>query len=79
MSAGRSVRGIVEGESTPDVLIPRLIDLYRQGRFPFDKLVTFYPFEQINQAIHDSERGVTVKAIVRMPSCFTQAVPTHRC
>ncbi|MFT4191712.1 MAG: NAD(P)-dependent alcohol dehydrogenase [Comamonas sp.] len=67
MSAGRSVRGIVEGESTPDVLIPRLIELHRQGRFPFDRLVKFYPFEQINQAIHDSERGETVKAIVRMP------------
>ena len=67
MSAGRSVRGIVEGESTPDVLIPRLIELYRQGRFPFDRLIRIYPFEQINQAIEDSERGETIKAIVRMP------------
>ncbi|MEE7546267.1 NAD(P)-dependent alcohol dehydrogenase [Xanthomonas sp. Kuri4-1] len=68
MSAGRSVRGIVEGESVPDVLIPRLIALYRQGRFPFDRLVTFYPFEQINQAIHDSEQGRAIKAIVRLPA-----------
>ncbi|MEC5317572.1 NAD(P)-dependent alcohol dehydrogenase [Brenneria populi subsp. brevivirga] len=67
MSAGRGVRGIVEGESTPDILIPRLIDLHRQGRFPFDRLVTFYPFEQINQAIRDAERGITIKAVIRMP------------
>jgi len=33
------------------VLIPELIELYRQGRFPFDKLVKFYPFDQINEAV----------------------------
>ncbi len=66
MSAGRKLVGIVEGESNPDVFIPMLIDLYRQGRFPFDKLVRFYGFEEINQAIHDSETGVAIKPIVRM-------------
>lgn len=67
MTAGRSIRGIIEGDSTPDILIPRLIELYRQGRFPFDRLVRFYPFDQINQAIHDAEQGKAIKAIVRMP------------
>jgi len=67
MSGGRRLMGIVEGESTPDVFIPSLIELHRQGRFPFDKLVKFYPFEQINEAIRDSETGATIKPIVRMP------------
>jgi len=67
MTAGRSLRGIVEGESAPSVFIPALIELYRQGRFPFDKLVTFYPFAEINDAIEDSEAGKVVKAVVRMP------------
>ena len=66
MTAGRTLRGIVEGESTPDVFIPVLIELYLQGRFPFDRLVTYYPFERINDAIHDSETGKVVKAVVRM-------------
>lgn len=66
MSGGRRLQGIVEGDSNPDVFIPLLIDLYRQGRFPFDRLVTFYPFEEINQAIQDSESGRTIKPIVRM-------------
>lgn len=66
MSAGRKLVGIVEGESNPDVFIPTLIDLYRAGSFPFDKLVRFYDFEEINQAIHDSETGVAIKPIVRM-------------
>ncbi len=66
MTGGRTLRGIVEGESTPSLFIPALAELYVQGRFPFDKLVTFYPFERISEAIHDSETGAVVKAVVRM-------------
>jgi len=66
MASGRKFRGIVEGDATPQVFIPILIDLYTQGRFPFDMLVTFYPFERINDAIHDSETGKVVKPILRM-------------
>jgi aryl-alcohol dehydrogenase len=66
MTAGRSIRGIVEGDSTVDVFIPQLVDLFLQGRFPFDKLVKFYPFDQINQAIHDTETGKAIKPVIRM-------------
>ncbi len=66
MTAGRSVRGIIEGDSVPESFIPTLIELYRQGRFPFDRLVRFYPFEKLNEAIQDSESGRAIKAIVRM-------------
>jgi aryl-alcohol dehydrogenase len=66
MTGGRTLRGIVEGESTPTLFIPALIELYKQGRFPFDKLVTYYPFEKISEAIHDSETGKVIKAVVRM-------------
>ncbi|MDO8608097.1 MAG: NAD(P)-dependent alcohol dehydrogenase [Phaeospirillum sp.] len=66
MTAGRSIRGIVEGDSAPDVFIPQLIELYRQGRFPFDKLVSFYPYDKLNQAIEDAEAGRAIKPIVRM-------------
>ncbi|MCP3380646.1 MULTISPECIES: NAD(P)-dependent alcohol dehydrogenase [unclassified Bradyrhizobium] len=66
MSAGRRLIGIVEGDANPDVFIPTLIDLYRRGRFPFDKLVRFYNFDEINAAIHDSETGAAIKPIVRM-------------
>lgn len=65
MTAGRRIQGIVEGDSNPDVFIPRMIEFYKQGRFPFDKLISFYPFESINDAIRDSESGKTVKPVVR--------------
>ena len=62
---GRTVRGIVEGDSIPDIFIPQLIELYKQGRFPFDRMIKFYPFDQINQAADDSEKGRTLKAVLR--------------
>lgn len=67
MSGGRRLMGIVEGDTNPDVFIPMLIGLYRQGRFPFDRMVRFYPFDAINQAIDDMEHGRTIKPVVRLP------------
>lgn len=63
---GRTLKGVVEGDSNADVFIPQLIELYKQGRFPFDRMITFYPFDQINQAAEDSEKGKTLKAVLRM-------------
>ena len=68
MTAGKRIIGIIEGESKPDLFIPALVELYKQGRFPFDKLVKFYTLDQINQAAEDSEKGVTIKPIVRLQS-----------
>ncbi|GGF43890.1 aryl-alcohol dehydrogenase [Aliidongia dinghuensis] len=65
LSGGRHIRGIVEGDSRPDLFIPYLIELHRRGEFPFDRLVRFYDFDDINQAVVDSESGCTIKPIVR--------------
>ena len=62
---GRTVRGIVEGDSVPDVFIPRLIELWRQGRFPVDRLMHSYDLDQLDEAAHDSEEGRVIKAVVR--------------
>jgi aryl-alcohol dehydrogenase len=67
MIGGVSVRGIVQGDSVPDTFIPYLIDLHMSGRFPFDKLVTKYPFDQINQAIVDQAGGKVVKPVFTFP------------
>jgi aryl-alcohol dehydrogenase len=63
---GRKMRGVIEGNSNPDVFIPQLVDWFMDGRFPFDKLVRFYPFADLVQAFHDSETGVTIKPVLRM-------------
>jgi aryl-alcohol dehydrogenase len=64
MQNGKSIRGVVEGDSVPDIFIPPLVDLYMQARFPLDRLVRYYPFEAINQAAEDSEKGYTIKPII---------------
>ena len=46
--------------------IPKLIEYYREGRFPFDKLIKFYPFEQINEAFEASNKGECIKAVLTM-------------
>ena len=63
---GRTVRGIVEGDAVPAVFIPRLIELWRQGRFPVDRLMRTYDFDQIDAAAHDAEEGRVIKPVVRM-------------
>ncbi|HDZ53287.1 hypothetical protein LCGC14_0325170 [marine sediment metagenome] len=65
MIPGRRIMGIVQGDVVSRTFIPELIELFRQGRFPFDRLVKFYPFEQLNQAMADSESGITIKPILR--------------
>ena len=63
---GRTVRGIVEGDSIPAVFIPQVIELYDKGRFPFDRLIEFYDLEEINQAAEDSEEGSVLKPVLRI-------------
>lgn len=67
MIPGKRIMGIVQGDVVANAFIPKLVDLYLQGRFPFDKLCKFYAFDEVNQAMADSERGVTIKPILRMP------------
>ena len=66
MLFGRTVRGILQGDSRPKDFIPKLIELYRQGQFPIDKLIKTYPLDQINQAIKDMESGKVVKPVIVM-------------
>lgn len=66
MQSTKTFRAVVEGDSVPDIFVPQLIDLYMQGRFPVDKLVKYYDFDEINQAAEDKESGVTIKPIIRM-------------
>ena len=54
----------IQGSSVPQQTVPRLIDLWKQGRFPVDKLVKTYGFADINSAFADSESGAVVKPLL---------------
>jgi len=57
---------VIQGDSVPQRFIPRLIALWRSGRFPIERLVRPYPFGAINRAIADARRGRTIKPVLRM-------------
>lgn len=63
---GKTIVGVVEGSSVPKVFIPELVDLFMQGKFPFDKLIKFYDFKDINQAAIDSQKGITLKPVIKI-------------
>ncbi len=66
MLGGRSIRGLVQGDSRPWEFIPRLIELHRAGRFPADRLITTYPFDEVAAAMQASEEGRAVKPVLVM-------------
>lgn len=63
---GRVVRGIVEGESVPGEFMPQLVEHWLAGRFPVDRMMTFYDFDQIDQAATDAEAGTVIKPVLRI-------------
>ncbi|MEN7538237.1 MULTISPECIES: NAD(P)-dependent alcohol dehydrogenase [Aurantiacibacter] len=66
MSAGRVIRGVVEGSADPQAFIPQLLAYYRAGDFPFDRMVEFFALDNIGEAITAGETGKVVKPVVRM-------------
>lgn len=61
---GKTILGIVEGDSQPENFISHLIQLYLEGRLPIDRLIKTYPFRDINRAIEDQHAGRCVKPVL---------------
>jgi len=64
---GKRVIGVLGGGGRSGQLIPALVQLHQQGRFPFDRLVKYYELDQVEQALADSKSGEVIKPILRMP------------
>jgi aryl-alcohol dehydrogenase/geraniol dehydrogenase (NAD+) len=61
---GVGVKYITEGDADPQEFIPRMLGWYKAGKFPFDRLITKFPFAQINEAAHASEKGGAIKPVL---------------
>jgi aryl-alcohol dehydrogenase len=66
MTKGLTVRGVLQGDSTPSHSIPRMLDLHRRGQLPFDRLITTYRLDEINQAAADCLDADVVKPVLLM-------------
>lgn len=62
---GRRLIGITEGDSNPQVFLPALVDLVVAGRFPLERLITQYPFEEINEAAAGISDGTVIKPVLQ--------------
>jgi aryl-alcohol dehydrogenase len=56
--------GINQGDADPQSFIPRLLDLYRGGRLPHDRLITSFPFTEINAAARAAASGAVIKPVL---------------
>jgi len=64
LSVAATIKFVIEGDSNPEIFIPELVELYKAGRFPIDKISKIYPFAEINTAVEDQAAGRCVKAIL---------------
>ncbi|MGW3215809.1 NAD(P)-dependent alcohol dehydrogenase [Streptomyces parvus] len=68
LTLGQSLQGIIQGDAVSSLLINNLAQLYRAGRFPIDRLLSFYDFADINTAFEDAGSGRVTKAVLRFTS-----------
>ncbi|MGW2821191.1 NAD(P)-dependent alcohol dehydrogenase [Streptomyces sp. NPDC001443] len=64
LAKGVRVHGVIEGDSDPGRFIPELVGLYARGLFPVDRLVTTFPFEDIDAAVTAMRDGSVVKPVL---------------
>ncbi len=62
---GKTAIGVLEGNTDPHTFIPRMIDLWQAGRFPFDRLIEELPLAEINEAEQASLSGRIIKPVLR--------------
>ena len=63
--SGQRILGSCMGSTRLSVDVPRLVDLYRQGRLKLDELITArYPLDRINEAIAVVERGEALRNVI---------------
>jgi len=66
MGGGRTVMGILGGDSDGGAFLHELIEHHLAGRFPYERLIQTFPFERINEAIEAGESGRVVKPVLVM-------------
>ncbi|MER5794319.1 NAD(P)-dependent alcohol dehydrogenase [Streptomyces sp. NPDC001980] len=67
LSGGRRLQGIIGGSANPHALIPQLVEYWRAGRFPFDRMIEEFSFHDFAKAWKEAGSGRVIKAVLRMP------------
>jgi S-(hydroxymethyl)glutathione dehydrogenase / alcohol dehydrogenase len=62
----KQIRGTVFGGCNPRTDIPRILDLYKEGRYPLEQFVTKeYRLEEVNTGYADMLAGTIIRGLIR--------------
>lgn len=64
MNSGKQIIGCVEGDAIPQRFIPDMIQWYRQGKLPIERIVKIYPVHQFKEALEDMRKGTCIKPVL---------------
>lgn len=61
---GKRVVGLTLGDAETQSFIPALVRLVKEGRLPLHRLISTYPFADIDQAVRDMRAGKAIKPVL---------------
>ncbi|KAH7390382.1 alcohol dehydrogenase [Cadophora sp. MPI-SDFR-AT-0126] len=61
---GKQYIGCCEGSSDPQQFLPFLIQAYKEGKFPVEKLVKYYPYTDFQEAIVAMKSAAVIKPVL---------------
>ncbi|MEU5041988.1 NAD(P)-dependent alcohol dehydrogenase [Streptomyces griseorubiginosus] len=61
---GKQVVGLTLGDAETQSFIPALVRLVKEGRLPLHRLISTYPFADIDQAVRDMGAGKAIKPVL---------------
>ncbi len=63
---GKTITGSVQGGIIPSLDIPRLVDMFMDGKLPVDKLISkSFPLEQVNEAFQALENKEVIRSVIK--------------
>lgn len=63
---GRTVSGASIGKTNPNYFVPQLNTLYNKGMIPIEDCLSFYEFDDFEQAFQDFHDGKVIKAVIKI-------------
>jgi aryl-alcohol dehydrogenase len=61
---GKQIVGLTLGDAETRTFIPALVRLVKEGRLPLHRLISTYPFTDIDQAVRDMGAGKAIKPVL---------------
>jgi Zn-dependent alcohol dehydrogenase len=63
---GKTITGTVQGDIRAQVDIPRYVDMFMDGKLPFDKMISkIYTLDQVNEASAALEKGEVIRSVIK--------------